>query len=270
MEKIKINKENINEYYKKVNSLIDSYLEWKISPVKLKAYLKLGSPAFIRFKEKNNLTNIEGIDKVILDVVDDRAHMEKDKVMKFESFITKERLEELATGDVLQHSFEESDLFYGILPTNVEYEKILADHFEVSLAYVQEIDVNNHLYDVTVFNQKYNVFILTNDDMYLIRNNIVKNAYDAACKAVVTCDYAKFYLSKDCINQDYFMTNFELTEEILMKSISNRLNNEFTFKAEFKGHMIWVKNSELEQAEADLDKLTDDVVDFDQFNENVK
>ena len=62
--------EELNQLYYDINNLLDYYLiEWKISPKKLKSYLKPGTKRFKDFIEKNNLI---GAEQVLVDLLDDR------------------------------------------------------------------------------------------------------------------------------------------------------------------------------------------------------
>ena len=75
---IKVKAENIDDLYAKVNELIDSYFEWKISPSSLRRHLKRGSIGRKKFIERNQLGNIDKINKIIEDVIDDRHGMRLD------------------------------------------------------------------------------------------------------------------------------------------------------------------------------------------------
>jgi len=81
------NREDLNKYYGLLNELIDVYVEkWKIRPTRLKNNLKKEQKEFENFLLRNNLSDINGISVVLSDIIDDRASMEKDGILKFESF----------------------------------------------------------------------------------------------------------------------------------------------------------------------------------------
>jgi hypothetical protein len=84
MKKIS-NSEEAHGYYKIVNDLIDEYIvKWGIKPSSLSRYLK--NSKLDQLLKINGLSDIEGIDRVLKDVIEDRSHMERDGIMKFESF----------------------------------------------------------------------------------------------------------------------------------------------------------------------------------------
>lgn len=80
-------REELNYYYELVNKLVDEYIsDWNIMPSKLKKYLKPGTKGFQNFLDRNNLSDIKNIKSILIDVIDDRVYMEKDGILKFESF----------------------------------------------------------------------------------------------------------------------------------------------------------------------------------------
>ena len=52
--KIDINSDNINEYYTKVNELIDTYFEWNVKPSALKRYFKNGGLGMKKFIDRSS------------------------------------------------------------------------------------------------------------------------------------------------------------------------------------------------------------------------
>ena len=81
------NREDANKYYQQVNELIDEYIDkWKIKPSSLGRYLKPGSDRFNKLLGRNNLKEVNGIDRVLSDVIEDRVNMERDAVLTFENF----------------------------------------------------------------------------------------------------------------------------------------------------------------------------------------
>ena len=90
------------------------------------------------FLERSGLKDVQGIKRVVSDVLEHRRNMELDldKVMKFESF----------------NSLNESVL--NLKDSTVEHEKVLADYYKTSLSHVDPIDKNLHLYLVSDFGKK--------------------------------------------------------------------------------------------------------------------
>jgi len=73
MDFIKITPDNVNEFYNKINSLIDEYFKWNIDANKLSDFLKPNSQGMKSFIERNGLSNVSNIEKIIRDVVEDRT-----------------------------------------------------------------------------------------------------------------------------------------------------------------------------------------------------
>ena len=70
------NREDANKYYQQINELIDDYMDkWKIRPSNLKRYLQPGSERFNRFLKRNNFKEVNGIDRILSDVIEDRVNM---------------------------------------------------------------------------------------------------------------------------------------------------------------------------------------------------
>lgn len=87
------NSGEVNSYYKIINDIIDEYLiKWNIKPSQLKKYLKPGGDKFKFFLKKHNLENIKEIQKIIIDIIDDRVFLEKDKLLTFERFVNHNKI----------------------------------------------------------------------------------------------------------------------------------------------------------------------------------
>ena len=144
------NTDDANKYYKLVNDFIDKYIvDWKIKPSKLASYLKNNSK-FEKFLDKNKLKEVWNINRIINDVIEDRTGLEHDCVLKFEKYsLLKENLINLNS-------------------SNISYEKVLADHFNIGLSHILLRDSSLNLYLIQDFdNKKYAVIYSEND---LIKN----------------------------------------------------------------------------------------------------
>lgn len=153
------NTEDANKYYAIVNEYIDGYLDkWKIDAKKLKRYL-LNNNKLINFLEKKGLTNISNIKLVISDVIDDRISIERDKIVKLESFKINE-----------SQSFTsiESCLYFGIDKSSIQHEKFLADAFDVSLGHINIDNSNKHIF--TINDEKYIIFL--KEELEIISENL--------------------------------------------------------------------------------------------------
>jgi hypothetical protein len=81
------NTEDANKYYQLVNQYIDEYVDkWKIKPTNLKNYLLGNKSRLVNFLERKGLKDIGNIDRVVLDIVEDRVAIQNDGVMTFENF----------------------------------------------------------------------------------------------------------------------------------------------------------------------------------------
>lgn len=153
------NTEDANKYYAIINEYIDVYLDkWKIDAKKLKKYL-LNNNKLINFLEKKGLKNISNIKLVINDVIDDRISIEKDKIMTLESFKINE-----------SHKFTsiEECLYFGIDKSNIQHEKALADHFDISLGHINIINSNKHIFSID--DKNYVIFL--KEELEIISENL--------------------------------------------------------------------------------------------------
>jgi hypothetical protein len=169
-EIIEINKDNINTYYKQVNDAVDNYLDgWKVKPSNLKKFLKPKSKGLKRFIENNKLTNVKGIERIIKDVVEDRHSMEVDGVLTYENF---NKINE--SSRIIVSLYEDILSVVEKPKVPIKYEKVIADKYNVSLGHVDEFDLNKHQYTVDVHGDRFDVFILSEEDLSPIRQRIIE------------------------------------------------------------------------------------------------
>jgi hypothetical protein len=231
------NRESANKYYKVINELIDDYIDkWKIRPSNLKKYLKPGSEKFDRFILRNNLSEVAGINRVVIDVIDDRVSMEKDGVMAFESF------KYFESNDFKIQSLRQS-LYKGIEKSDINMEKALADKFDTSLSDIDILDSDKHLFKVSGWsNEDIKAVIYSKEDLEIITNNIFEHLYDELIKKEVEItENIKISLNK-LIDKDKFNEQFSeiFNEEKIIKIISDLLSSQWQEKTS-KYH-IWVVN----------------------------
>ncbi len=152
-------REELNKYYELVNQYIDAYLdEWGIKPSKLKKYLS--KSRVDSFLEKNGLSDINLIGRVIDDIIDDRVSMELDQIMTFEGFIA-ESIEN-----------NEIDIYSNLPNAGLEHEKILADAFDTSLSRVNVTNPSKHIFSVDGILSDSDCIVFTKDDMVAITENM--------------------------------------------------------------------------------------------------
>ncbi len=167
------NRKQLNDFFKKVNEEVDKYIiEHHIKPSRLSKYI-ISNGGIDKFVEEIGLSDIEDINKVVEQVLKSRLHMEKDGIMKFESFRINENID--TTNDVL---INESILLKSIGDSTIEHEKIVADYFDTSLGHVEESNISKHLYVVDASDGKYNAYVFTDVDMDTILENIEEFVYN--------------------------------------------------------------------------------------------
>lgn len=231
------NREDANRYYKIINDLVDDYVDkWKIMPSKLKKYLKPGSQRFKNFLDRNKLSEIQGSDKILKDIIEDRYHMEKDGVLSFESFNYFE------SNEFKIQSLKET-LYKGIEKSNIDMEKILADYFDTNLGDIDIVDSDKHIFKLNDWNNSdYEVVIYSEEEFNIITNNIIEHLYtELSKKKIELTEHISIELS-DLVNKELFTSKIEivLTEVLIKKLISDALDNNFKFKDKFKEHYIWI------------------------------
>ncbi len=231
------NREDANRYYQIINDLVDDYVDkWKIRPSKLKKYLKPGSQRFKNFLERNKLSEIQGSDRILKDIIDDRYHMEKDGVLSFESF------KYFESNEFKIQSLKQS-LYKGIEKSNINMEKILADYFDTNLGDIDIIDSDKHIFKLNDWNNSdYEVIIYSKDEINVITDNIIEHLYsELSNKKIELTEHISIELS-DLINKELFTSKIDkiLTEDLIKKLITDALGDDFKFKDEFKEHYIWI------------------------------
>jgi hypothetical protein len=220
------NSEEANKYYKLVNELIDQYIKkWKIKPTSLKNYLKPGSPKFESFLVKNRLSDIEGIKRIILDVIDDRSYMELDGILTFESF---------------KNQINESVI--EVKKADINHEKILADLYNTSLGHIEPIDLEKHIYEVSDFGDKFRCIIFSDEELKEIEAKLAEDSYKHFCKKSLVVDNVIPYIyisAESIVSKEKFIEEYikSLTNSKLINIISNVINARY--QKEFKGYHIW-------------------------------
>lgn len=236
MRKI-VNKSDADQYFKQINEIIDEYItKWKIRPTEIKSYFKKNMDKFL---ERVGLSDVEGIIRVVNDVIDHRVNMELDNVMKFENF----------------------NLFEGVInigKTTIQHEKILADYYNTSLGHIEIIDNDIHLYSVKDFNEEVKSIIFNDDELLLIYKKIEDDVLENAKNKLVSISEIdninietpiKFQII-DFIDEKKFREVFKKNVDkkqillIIKNIVCKRKNINFNldkiqYKGEYKGFHIW-------------------------------
>lgn len=174
------NSEDLNNYYRLVNQYIDEYIEKGINPLKLGKYLNKSK--LKNFLERKGLDTIQNIDKIVQDVIDDRISLEKDSVLKFESFKIFE------SNNISFDSVREC-LYRNIGSSDINHEKILADFYDVSLSQIDVISSEEHSFKVNKFGDEVKCIIYTQDDLKIIGENLKSLIIEEINTKFIELDY---------------------------------------------------------------------------------
>lgn len=229
-------REELNNYYDIVNELVDEYVDkWKIKPSRLKRFLKPGTKRFKNFLSRNGLLEIKGIDTILKDVIEDRTSMEKDGVLKFESY-------KMFESDEFKIVSLSQCLYKGIDKADLKMEKVLADHFDTNLSDISVLDSEKHIFNVNSWGGDKEVIIYSKDEVDLIKDNIFDHLYDQLSEKNVDLVNDISIGLNDLISEDKFKEKLEsiFNKEFTIKTISGLIN--FVFDDEISGHFIWIKN----------------------------
>jgi hypothetical protein len=214
------NSEDANKYYNVVNQYIDEYVDkWKIKPTNLKNYLLGNKSKLINFLERKGLKEVNNIDRVVSDIVEDRVSMYNDSVLTFESF-------KIFESDEFRILDLKDCLYKGIEKTTIEHEKILADFFDISLSQISPISSEKHTFWVHDVDTP--VVIYNNDELTIIKENIIDYAYNQMFNKTISLDLglSKFEVKiGDFISEQQFKDKFSinLTTEKLKNVVSSLL-----------------------------------------------
>jgi hypothetical protein len=121
--------------------------------------------------ERNGLKDVKNVDRVIKDVIDDRISMEKDLVRTFESF-------KFFESDEYKVISLRQCLYKGIDKSNIHHEKILADHFDVSLSHIDIINSDKHIFKIETLNGDLECVIYTQNELEIIKENMEEYCLD--------------------------------------------------------------------------------------------
>ena len=238
-------REDANKYYQLVNELVDEYMEkGKIRPSSLKRYLQPGSERFKKFLQRNKLNEITGIDRVLEDVIEDRASMEADGVITFESF-------KLFESEEFRASSLKQCIYRGLEKADVEMEKALADYFDTNLGSIDVIDSDKHIFYIE--DKNIEAICLSLEEMKIVEDNIVEYLYsELKKKEIELVDKMVGGLSINI--GDFISTNpavFKAFDEevrkkldggILAEMIENLLTDDYQGMAEMasiRNYHIW-------------------------------
>ena len=239
MKKIS-NREDANKYYKLVNNAINDFMDkTKARPSEVHKYLSKNGAKFLKNLE---VSDIQGIDSVLNDVLLHRRHMEDDKVITFESF----------------SKLNESSINVG--NPSVEHEKVLADLFNTSLGHIDLLDAQMHLYKISDFGKEVYSIIFNESEISKIKEDLkTKISSELSSKIVqvvdvdgVSIDPIKFWLS-DILDDSKVIevVNSKISSQMVFNFIKSSLFESpslnfdlgrFDNFKEYSGYFIWSTN----------------------------
>lgn len=150
----------LTEYYVRIKSYVDSYVsKWQVKPSRLKHYLN--KERLSNFLERENLTDVNMIDRVLEDVISSYVAAEKDMIMTFENF-NYEKVSDI-----------KEVIYLGVSDANIEHEKLLADVFDTSLSRIDVLDKTKHVFRVDGLVSDQDVVVFSKDDLSVIKGNLV-------------------------------------------------------------------------------------------------
>jgi hypothetical protein len=236
MKKIS-NREEANKYYKLVNNAINDFMgETKARPSEVHKYLTKNG---VKFLKKLELSDVEGIDSVLNDVLLHRRHMEDDKVITFESF----------------SKLNESSINVG--SPSVEHEKILADVFNTSLGHIDVLDPQLHLFKISDFGKDVYAVIFNESEISKIKEDLIIKIKDEVTSKVinvsdvdgVSISPIKFWLS-DILDETKLSesVNSKISSDLVFDFIKSSFSNEVSLSynlgqlnsfKEYSGFSVW-------------------------------
>lgn len=233
-------REDANEYYRRVNELVDEYISriektgGRIRPSELREIMRPNGDHSRKFIRWAKLEEVDGIDIILNDVVMDRYYMEKDGILTFESFNFLES-EDFKIASMAQC------LKKGIGPANIEMEKKIADHFNTNLGEIDVVDPDRHIFSVNSWHGEEKVVVYSKDEVSIIKGNIMNYLYDELCSKKIDLTQTVSIELSDLINKDSFKYKVTkmLTDDLTIRLITDCLFG-FRFEAEANGHFIWV------------------------------
>ena len=229
-------REDGNSYYKLINKLVDDYIDkWKIKPSSLGRYLAPRSDNFNKFLLRNNLSEIKGADRILIDIIEDRISMEEDGIIKFEKY----RMFE--SDEFKIHSMKEC-LYKGIEKSTQKMEKVLADNFDTNLGHIDSVDSDKHIFKISDWEKEdCNVIIYSKEEMDVIKYNMLEHLFKELTSKKVELtstisidlsDLIKFNMLEEQMNKMF-------NNEFLIKTITDCLG-DYEFEKESNNYFIWI------------------------------
>ena len=223
------NREEANNFYQEINNFIDIYLdEHKINPESLQKYFKNVSNKN-SFLKHCGFEDVKGIKVILDDVVEDRVHMKKDGVMKFEHF--NENIKDI------------------VEDKSIKYEKILADRYGCSISHVLLKNKSLNKFLINDFGTKKWVIIYSEADIQKFKHiSIEKLLKDISNKTISLKDFHIGLSNEIILNDildDHKLANLLdniLVNKVLINMVTISISDEsfgYKYKENYKGYYIW-------------------------------
>ena len=226
-----------NEIYSKVKSAVNKYItDFKVEANEIRDYVINNMDRFIN---KYGLSGIDNVKQIIVDVVDHKTHITKDKKKK-------KLISEMLSDKIIKfgHYKQIIESFIEIGKSNVEHEKVLADYFNTSLGHIEEIDMENHIYSVVDFGKSQMVVIFSKEEIEKIREKVVNDlVIEISDKNLIIEDVdglkfdSEFSIQIGSIMDKAKLENFcdkQVDEKKVISLIGSHLSNEVVFMYNFK------------------------------------
>lgn len=238
------NRDGANEYFNKVNKLVDEYMmNGKIRPSMLKRYMKPGGENFNMFLKMHDLSEVNGIDLVLKDIIEDRYAMEKDGIITFENF------KELESDEFKITNMRQC-LYKGIEKAGRSAEKAVADSFDTSLGHINYVNPDIHIFSVEGWhNGSIKVIAYSKEEMDIFYENLSEFLYREACKESLKLPGDVSLSLSKLIDEVSFRKGLDLEMGVVMENngIGERVIKTFEqltktkFKEVKNGYYIYVE-----------------------------
>lgn len=231
------NREDADRYYNQINLLVDDYIEkYKVRPSSLKRYLKPGNKNWNRFLKKNNLSDINGAEIVLSDVINDRVSMETDGVYTFENYY-------YFQSDKFKIDSLKQCLYKGVDKADIKSEKILADYFDVNLGDIDIVDADKHLFKINDWNNDdWVVCIYSDDEIEIIKSNILEYLSEIVKGNKIEVMSGLSLSLVELIDEERLLSKLgqNLSNSKLQELIGQALGDDWSFESKSNKHFIWI------------------------------
>jgi hypothetical protein len=219
------NREEANSYYKKINEIIDEYINnWKIKPTEVYHYFNRNMNSFI---DEIGMSDVIGIQKVVEDIISHKKNIELDSVMTYENF-------NLSS-----------------ISTELEKEKVIGDFFNVGLGHIEILDRENNIFRVKDFGKNIFVGCLSQEDVNklkeLLVNEIVESTKTKPVSLSIEGSSVKFWLSEIIDAEELRIRSLKQVDELIWQILKSKMLSSTMISTKyqncslekFQGHYIF-------------------------------